>query len=122
MERKLGLADTIIIMRRYSGRVLSVPKTLDENGPLALSLGVERAQRVIAQYSGEVFRIPDERHALILERNEAIRHACTVEGLSHSEVARRYGLTRQGVAAVMAGTSKPAEQSSQLPLFMESTQ
>jgi len=97
----IGLADTIELTRRWGGRTLAVPMKVDVIHPLAMTLGLETAQKLVKHFGGVRLQLPAERNALLDMRNKAIHQACTVDGRSQESVGLEYGLTRQGVAAVL---------------------
>lgn len=97
----IGLADTIELTRRWGGRTLAVPMKVDIIHPLAQTLGLLTAQKLVQHYAGQRLQLPAERNALLDLRNESIFKACTVDGRSQESVGVEFGLTRQGVAAVL---------------------
>lgn len=97
----LGLSDTIELTRRWGGRTLAVPMKVDMIHPLAMTLGLETAQKLVKHFGGVRLQLPAERNALLDMRNQAIYQACTVDGRSQESVGLEYGLTRQGVAFVL---------------------
>lgn len=125
LTQTIGLADTLLLVRRWGNRTLRVPAKVGPADPLALTLGLDAAQRLVAAYSGQSLQLPAERHALLDLRNAAIWRACVDEGRSPGSVGLEFGLTRQGVAAVLAkmrdlqtltggGGRRDAEQSAAL--------
>jgi hypothetical protein len=93
----LSFAEALEIVRRWGNRRFRVPMKVGIEDPLALTLGLERAQRLVMAYGGQVLELPAERHALRQLRNEAIWRSCTVDGRSPAEVALEFGMTRQSV-------------------------
>lgn len=102
LTKTIGLADTMQLVRRWGNRTLRVPAKVGPADPLALTLGLESAQRLVAAYAGQALQLPAERHALLDARNAAIWQACAVDGRSQEAVGVEFGLTRQGVGAVLA--------------------
>jgi hypothetical protein len=98
----IGFADTMQLVRRWGGRTLAVPMKVDMMHPLALSIGLEAAQRLVSAYAGQHLQLPAERNALLDQRNAAIWRAIHEEGRSQVSVAIEFGLTRQGIQAVLA--------------------
>lgn len=94
-------AEALEIVRRWGNRRFRVPMKVGIEDPLALTLGLECAQRLVKAYGGQVLELPAERHALRQMRNEAIWQACVVNGRSPAEVALEFGLTRQSVSWLM---------------------
>lgn len=97
----LSFAEALEIVRRWGNRKFRVPMRVTITDPLALTLGLECAQRLVNAYGGQVLELPAERHALRQARNGAIWRACAVNGRSPSEVALEFGLTRQCVSYLM---------------------
>jgi hypothetical protein len=101
LASEIGQADAILLVRRWGGRTLRVPVKVQHGDPLALTLGLETAQRLVAAFSGQSLQLPAERNALLDLRNAAIWEACE-NGRSQESIGVEFGLTRQGVAAVLA--------------------
>lgn len=97
---KIGLPDTIEIVRRWGGRELYVHAKVEPGDPLALTLGLESARRLVQHYGGQRLQLPAERNALLDLRNAAII-AEHKEGSSHEQIGIRYGLTRQAVSHIL---------------------
>jgi len=97
LSSALSFAEALEIVRRWGNRRYRVPMKVDVSDPLALTLGLERARRLVEACGGQVLEIPAERHALRRLRNEAIWKACVDEGRSPAEVALEFGMTRQSV-------------------------
>lgn len=94
----LSFAEALEIVRRWGNRRFRVPVKVEITDPLALTLGLERARRLVEAYGGQVLELPAERHALRRLRNDAIWKACVVDGRSPADVALEFGMTRQWVA------------------------
>jgi Mor family transcriptional regulator len=98
---EIGLTVTIELVRGWGGRTLAVPMHVTEAHPLALRLGLAAAQQLVRAFAGVRLQLPAERAALLDMRNAAIWRACEEDGRSQETVGLEYGLTRQGVAAVL---------------------
>ncbi len=96
----IGLPDTIEICRRWGGRTLNVPMKVELGDPLALTLGIDTARKLVEEYKGVRLQLPAERNALLDLRNASIARD-NAAGMSQEACGVRYGLTRQGVAAVL---------------------
>jgi hypothetical protein len=96
----IGLGDTIEITRRWGGRTLAVPMSVGPGDPLALTLGLDTARKLVAEFRGVRLQLPAERNALLDMRNASIARDVAA-GASQEACGVRYGLTRQGVAAVL---------------------
>lgn len=95
----IGLADAIVIVRKWGGRELYVPKTVRHDDALALTLGLQTAQRLVSFFGGGYIKLPAERNALLDLRNEAICQAIE-SGESPGSVGLEFGLTRQMVVRI----------------------
>lgn len=115
----VGLADALEISRRWGNRTLKIPAKVDILHPLALTLGLETAQKLVHHFAGVAMQLPAERNALLDMRNEAIYRACTIEGRSQESVGAEYGLTRQGVAAVLKKVADRASLDEARQVFAE---
>jgi hypothetical protein len=100
LSEALGLADAILIVRKWGGRDLNVPKNVAHGDPLALALGLETARRLVNEFAGIRLQLPSERNALLDMRNEAII-AERNRGDTLEEIAVRWGLTRQAVGYIV---------------------
>lgn len=107
---RIGLADTLTLVRRWGGRTIRVPTKVSEGDPLALTLGLVAAQKLVEHYADERLQLPDERHALLDLRNERIA-AEADKGRSQESIGVEFGLTRQGVAAVLKKVAEQRERS-----------
>jgi len=97
----IGYGEAIVVCRRWGGRELRIPVKVAPTDPLALTLGLETASKLVAAFGDQRLLIPHERAALLDMRNAAIWRACMVDGRSHETVAIEFGLTRPGVSAVL---------------------
>lgn len=96
----IGLADAIEVCRRWGGREAYIPVKVEPGDPLALTLGMETALRLVKAFGGRRLQLPAERNALLDLRNAAIvrdKHA----GLSHEKIGLRYGLSRQSIKLIL---------------------
>ncbi len=104
LAEAVGLADAIAIVRRWGGRELYVPTTVRQGDALALTLGLETAQKLVTwcnerTIGGRSVQLPAERNALLDLRNAAIV-AGLVARRSHESLALEYGLTRQMIGRI----------------------
>lgn len=100
LSEAVGFGPAIHVCQRWRGRKMRVPVKVMEGDPLALSLGMELASRLVQHYAGQCLELPTERSALLSLRNAAIVRD-RVAGDSHGVIGVRYGLTRQAVAVVL---------------------
>lgn len=100
LAEKLGLGDSLEIMRRWGGRDLYVPVHVERGDPLSLTLGTDTARRLVEHFAGQRLQLPAERNALLDIRNAAIV-ADVAAGESHEKTGLRYGLTRQAVSHIV---------------------
>lgn len=101
LQEVVGHAGAIAICRRWGGRELRVPVKVADGDPLALTLGLECARRLVEAFGDQRLQLPAEVHALRDMRNAAIWRACIDEGRSMESVGVEFGLTRPGVSAVL---------------------
>lgn len=104
----VGLGNALEIVRRWGGRSLRVPLAVQHSDPLALTLGLVLARKLVQNFGGERLELPAERNALLDMRNEQIV-AEVDRGESHSAVAHRYGISRAMVLKVLRTTGKRRE-------------
>lgn len=97
----IGKAATYALIARYGGRELGVPHKIPRGHAIALTIGSVAAKQLAEHFGGTVVRLPPERHALRAERNLAIYRDVVMRGRSRAAVAFDYGLTRQGVSAII---------------------
>lgn len=96
----IGLADAIEVCRRWGGREAYIPTKVDAGDPLALTLGLDTARRLVRAYGGRRLQLPAERNALLDLRNAAIVKD-RESGLSHERLGLRYGLSRQSIKLIL---------------------
>lgn len=96
----IGLSDAIEVCRRWGGREAYIPVKVEPGDPLALTLGLESARRLVLAYGGQRLQLPAERNALLDLRNEAIARDSET-GLSHEKIGLRYGLSRQSIKLIL---------------------
>jgi hypothetical protein len=98
----IGLADAIEVCRRWGGRDLNVPLKVAAGDPLALTLGLDSARKLVKEFGGVRLQLPIERNALLDLRKRAIMlDYAGGKGDSQAQIGIEYGLTRQGVGAVI---------------------
>lgn len=107
IARVVGLAATLVIIERWGGRRLFVPrvKGLRPGHPLVQAVGY-RAARALAEYidGGEIV-IPNASRALKGARHRAIRAARGA--MTAAECAIAFGITERRVYAIWALESEP---------------
>ena len=96
----IGLGDAIEVCRRWGGREAYVPVKVEAGDPLALTLGLESARKLVQAFGGQRLQLPAERNALLDLRNAAIVRDADA-GLSHEQIGLRYGLTRQSIGHIL---------------------
>lgn len=101
LTEAIGYGEAIAVCRRWGGRKIRVPVKVGPSDPLALVLGMDKARRLVEAFGDQLLQLPAERNALLDMRNAAIWRACIDEGRSHESVGLEYGLTRQGVGAIL---------------------
>ena len=97
----LTIGEAFEVVRRWGNRRWRVPAKVEHDSPLALTLGLSTAQRLVQEFGNQVLDLPSERAALRRLRDEAIWHHCVVLGRSRADVALDFGTTRQHVKWVL---------------------
>lgn len=97
----VGHATAFQLVRRWGGRELRVPMTIDEHHPIALSLGLAAAQRLVKAFGGQRLELPVDANVMRQKRDLAIV-SDRERGISEEQCAIAYGLTRQAVRAIYA--------------------
>lgn len=100
LAEAVGLADAIEVCRRWGGREAYIPVKVEPGDPLALTLGLESARKLVRAFGGQRLQLPAERNALLDLRNAAIVRDADA-GLSHEQIGLRYGLTRQSIGHIL---------------------
>jgi Mor family transcriptional regulator len=108
----IGLGEAIEVCRRWGGRSAYIPTTVRHGDPLALALGLDTARLLVKAFGGQQLQLPGERNTLLDMRNAAIV-ADAEAGMSHQDIALRYGLSRQGVGHILAKMRAQAPQAPQ---------
>jgi len=96
----IGLGDAIEVCRRWGGREAYIPVKVAPGDPLALTLGLDTAQRLVTAFGGRRLQLPAERNALLDLRNASILRDAE-EGMSQEQIGLRYGLTRQSISHIL---------------------
>lgn len=99
MTEVVGLATTIEIIRRWGGRDWYVPKTVEPQDPLALTLGLEPARKFVAVFGGDRLTLPAERNVLMRLRDQAIVDRLKA-GESREKIGLDFGICRQRVTQI----------------------
>ncbi len=100
LVESIGFVETIEIVRKWGGGVFYVPRSVRPCDPLALTLGLASARKLVQHWGGQYLQLPPEKNALVDMRNASIiaDYRC---GMSLSEIGRVYGLARQSVAHIV---------------------
>lgn len=96
----IGHHHAIELLRAWGGRRIKVPADLDQDHPLAFTVGLESARRLAAHYGGTDVDLPAERNFLIDLRNAAILKDFQ-GGRSISALAGVYGVSRRQVNSIL---------------------
>jgi AraC-like DNA-binding protein len=96
LAQLLGMQTTIILVRRFSNRLLSVPTAdnLHDLHPLVLTIGQAPAHCLCKQYGGTSIELPNEVNALLPVRNEEMVRRFVNDGESIRSIAYEFGLDR----------------------------
>lgn len=96
----IGHQHAIELLRAWGGRRLRVPAEITQDHPLAFTVGLESAQRLVEYYAGTDVDLPAERNFLIDLRNDAILQDFKRER-SISWLASTYGISRRQVTSIL---------------------
>ena len=100
LSELIGSGDAWQIVRRWAGSELYVPRHMTRDHPIALTIGLEKAQILSKRYGNDRIRIPIERNALREQRNQSILKAKD-DGKSYTQISRDHGLSRPAVVAII---------------------
>ena len=96
LTRMIGVQSTILLMRQFGGRTLSVP-TIDkmhELHQIVVTVGYASAQALAKKYGGQTINLPAEVNALLQIRNDEIVRRF-VGGESIRSLAIFFGIDRR---------------------------
>lgn len=96
----IGHQHTIELLRAWGGRCVYVPAELDQDHPLAFTVGLESARKLADHYGNTKVDLPAERNFLIDLRNESILQEFT-RGRTISWLASTYGVSRRQVNVIL---------------------
>lgn len=101
LRTAVSLPEALEIVRRWGNRRWRVPVSVDDASPLALTLGIDCARRLVSAFGGQVLELPHERSALRRLREEEIYRQCVELGRSRQQVAIEFGISRTHVKWVI---------------------
>jgi Mor family transcriptional regulator len=101
LVKAVGLGSAIQIVRAWGGREVYVPEKVDHGHPLALTLGLEPARKLVEAFGSQRLNLPAERNALIDLRNAAILERIQA-GQSRRAVALEFCISRQMINYVVS--------------------
>lgn len=99
IKTAVGLQAALVICRRWGGRILYVPASVNEFHPISLAIGYEAAAKLCSRFAGGNMSIPAEANILLDIRNEMILED-RGQGLSLRVVALRYGISERMVRKI----------------------
>lgn len=92
------------VWRHYGGGHLSVPELLDERHPIAVTLGVDYARRLVEHFAPKTLYIAKGNGAQLAMRN-AVRNLAIMEerkrGYTLFAIARKYDLSERQVINIL---------------------
>ena len=97
-----GHQAAIALVRSFGGRTVSVPteRRMEENHPIALSVGLTAARKLCNARGGERLEIPSEVNAVLEIRNHHIVSLFDNQRSIHS-IAMELGLSRKWVRSIL---------------------
>lgn len=127
LVRLVGWAKAEALIRELGGIPYPVPKAADNNPAgaarferLAEIVGSRGAERIVAEYGGDVMEIPNCKHAIARARMRAMRARCDA-GATLEEIALEFACTTRWVTEVLKrpddGAGAVLERGGQLGLF-----
>lgn len=127
LVRLVGWAKAEALIRELGGIPYPVPKAADNNAAgavrferLAEIVGQRGAERIVAEYGGDVMEIPNCKTAIARARMRAMRARCDA-GATLEEIALEFGCTTRWVTEVLKrpddGAGKVLERGGQMGLF-----
>jgi DNA-directed RNA polymerase specialized sigma24 family protein len=98
LSELVGLNAALKLVDRWGGQIaLYVPQRVDQDHPLAQTLGLEAAQALSRHYGGDYLRnIPRAARAMRAARDKAVLKR-RGEGASPARIAQEFGLTERWV-------------------------
>lgn len=106
----IGLPGTLKLVEAYGGVRLYVPKKIDAAHELARLIGLDHATTLAETYGGEDhFDIPRAVAATRAARDSRIR-ADRAAGMTHRELALRYGLTERQIRNILGDEGEDDRQ------------
>ena len=106
----LGAIGALKLIEAFGGVRIYVPRKPPARSPLAHALGLADARRLAAAYGGDTIKVP-------LARAWRLRLYRDV-GMSYAEIARKLGMTQEGVQMQLqrAGMTNRESRQAELPL------
>ena len=95
----LGEARAHDLIDSHRCEVLSIPRTINENHPLSLRLGLEVAVLLVSEWPGRRLSIPTGYARRLAARNEKIR-AARAAGVSVRQLVRDYRLSPRTIYSI----------------------
>lgn len=106
----IGLPGTLKLVEKYGGTRLYVPQKLDAEHDLSRLIGLDHATMLAETYGGEDhFDIPRAVAATRAVRDAHIR-ADRADGITHSQLALRYGLTERQIRNILGNEPEDDRQ------------
>jgi Mor family transcriptional regulator len=105
----IGYGKAFEVAIRWAGRELSVPATITQDHPIALTIGFESAQKLCKAYGPGRITIPLERSILKDMRNRRIYEDAVVNGRSHYALAIDFGVSRPCITQIVKKMKEAAD-------------
>lgn len=93
-RKHLSDDEFLTLVEEFGGQRVHVPRKYRANSRLAVTIGPQAAQRLIDEIGGGTWRVPVARDFLIKRYRES--------GMKRRDIARKLGLTENGLARAMA--------------------
>ena len=117
LVRVLGEADTFKLIGMHGGARVTVPKTPKADHVLRLALSEDAFNRLVQEYGGEAFDLPNGDAFLRVLRHDQVRQY-REQGLKVDEIAESTGYSRRHVLNILGGHADGTDHFT-LDLFAE---
>lgn len=113
MEQLIGTKAVLLLVAKYGGVGLYIPKKIHREHELAKLIGIESAEKLASKCGGEEVEIPKMLAASIAGRNAEIKNEYKTQ--SQRQLALKYQLTERQIRNIVTGGN--GEDENQMGLF-----
>ena len=101
LETFIGRKNAVVLIERFGGNPIYIPKKVTPSTPLALALGPELAKAICNKFPAVSVEIPS-RLSLDQSRRRVAVLSDLDQGRPHSTIARTHGITARRVRQIAA--------------------